>query len=314
MRSLRSLFISYIGHRQTVKMSGNRKHQLLVTIALIWLVAASCLLEQVDAKRSRSSKRVSKRPKGVNIEIYHPKGVMIWYPYRAGIESFSIEIFINKANQQTSDESSSASSAECDICLSTTEVSYGKFILRSPDAVIRSRDHLYYNAIVKKTGGQEYVSRSNEFYVSESRILVGDMGGSGSPCETAVVPLSGEDDKQLAEIKLLEAILLDLNDQCDGQTNRTKQLLLSATTPTRYDAKQLYEYAASVLGQKMPALNWNRTLVDAFYANNGIGFEVATTVDKLKVLKLAKQLNDGSVVDLDAFQTEDMTNDIESWH
>lgn len=305
-------------------MSGSRKQHLLATIALVWLVAASCLLESVDARKSRgSSKRSSRRPKGVNIEIYHPKGVMIWYPYRTGMELFGIEIFINKANQPGASGDSSEEEATppvCDICLNTTDVSYGKFILRSEDAIIRSRDHVHYNAIVKKANGKAYVSRSNEFYVSESRILLGDMTGGAGGCgtapsaATAVANLS-DNDKQLAkEIKLLEEILLELNDQCHaGDQNRTKQLLLSAETPTRYDAKQLYQYVEAQLAQKLPSINWNRTLVDAFYASNGIGFEVATIVDKLKVLTLAKALPDRPITDLDSFQAEDMTNDIDAW-
>ncbi|XP_053667175.1 uncharacterized protein LOC128716279 [Anopheles marshallii] len=299
-------------------MSKTSKHPLLAVIALIWLVAASCLLESVDAKRrSGSSKQYSKRPKNVNIEIYHPKGVMIWYPYRAGMEMFGIEIFINKANQPVADSSEEEQTPPtCDICLNTTEVSYGKFILRSEDAIIRSRDHVFYNAILKKTNGTAYVSRSNDFYVSESRILLGDITGDASACgrETAVAPLS-DNDKQLAsEIQLLESILHELNDQCSTwASNRTKQLLLALETPTRYDAKQLYQYVTGELKQKMPAINWNRTLVEAFYVSNGIGLEVATMIDKLKVLKLAESLPTSLITDLDSIQTEDMTNDIDAW-
>uniref|UniRef100_A0A182SZ54 CBM39 domain-containing protein n=1 Tax=Anopheles maculatus TaxID=74869 RepID=A0A182SZ54_9DIPT len=296
--------------------------RLLTAIALIWLVAASCLLETVDARKSRgSSKRSSRRPKGVNIEIYHPKGVMIWYPYRAGMEMFGIQIYINKANQQPTGGGDSSSEEDssppaCDICLNTTEVTYGKFILRSEDAIIRSRDHVLYNAIVKKANGQAYVSRSNDFYVSESRILLGDISGDASGCrETAVANLSDSDKRMVKEIKLLEEILRDLNDQCfGGETNRTKNLLLNAETPTRLDAKHLHQYAEAELNRVMPEVDWGRTLVDAFYAPNGIGFEVATAIDKMKVLKLATFRSDNSITDLDIFQTEDMTNDIEYWN
>ncbi|XP_052896710.1 uncharacterized protein LOC128303701 [Anopheles moucheti] len=299
-------------------MSESSKRHLLTAIVLIWLVAASCLLDSVDAKRrSGSSKRYSKRPKNVNIEIYHPKGVMIWYPYRAGMEMFGIEIFINKANQPVADSSEEdITPPTCDICLNTTEVSYGKFILRSTDAIIRKQDHVFYNAILKKASGEAYLSRSNDFYVSESRILHGDMTVNASACgrETAVAPLS-DNDKQLAsEIKLLESILLELNDQCNQWApNRTKQLLLNLETPTRYDAKQLYQYVTVELDQNMPAINWNRTLVEAFYVSNGIGLEMATMIDKMKVLKLAEKLPTSLITDLDSFQTEDMTNDIDVW-
>ncbi|XP_035917460.1 uncharacterized protein LOC118514567 [Anopheles stephensi] len=295
--------------------------RLLTAIALIWLVAASYLLDAVDARKSRGSsgKRSSRRPKGVNIEIYHPKGVMIWYPYRAGMEMFGIQIYINKANQPaTGGDSSSEEEAappECDICLNTTEVSYGKFILRSEDAIIRSRDHLLYNAIVKKTNGKAYVSRSNDFYVAESRIFLADITGNASACsETAVANLSESDKLMVKEIELMEEILRDLNDQCfGGETNRTKQLLLNAETPTRLDAKQLHQFTENELNRVLPQVDWGRTLVEAFYAPNGIGFEVATAIDKMKVLKLASFRSDSLITDLDIFQTEDMTNDIEHW-
>uniref|UniRef100_A0A182MVC8 CBM39 domain-containing protein n=1 Tax=Anopheles culicifacies TaxID=139723 RepID=A0A182MVC8_9DIPT len=303
-------------------MPESRKHHLLTAIALVWLVIASCLLESVDARRGSrgSSKRSHKRPKSVNIEIYHPKGVMIWHPYRAGMELFGIEIFINKANKPAADCSEEESTpTACDICLNTTEQTYGKFILRNEDAIIRGGDHVFYNAIVKKTNGNAYYSRSNEFYVSESRILLGDVTGNASRAcerETAVVAanLSGSDKQQIDEIKLLEDILRELNDQCNANDgNRTKQLLLSAETETRYDGKQLYQFVAGELERMMPLINWNRTLVEVFYASKGIGFEVATTIDKLKVLQLAKNLPTSTITDMDNFQTEDMTNEIDFW-
>uniref|UniRef100_A0A182WH39 CBM39 domain-containing protein n=1 Tax=Anopheles minimus TaxID=112268 RepID=A0A182WH39_9DIPT len=300
----------------TVKMPVSRKQHLLTTIALVWLVVASCLLESVDARRG--SRRHSRRPKSVNIEIYHPKGVMIWHPYRAGMEMFGIKLYINKANLQAEQDSGEEESTPvaCDICLNTTEVTYGKFILRSEDVIIRRGDHVLYKAIVKKTSGEEYVSHSKDFYVSESRILQGDItGAASSVCtrEKVNADLPDSDKKLVSEIKLLEEILGKLSDDCAGDGNRTKQLMLSAETDTRYDAKQLYQYVAEELERMMPTINWNQTLVETFYASKGIGFEVATTVDKLKVLHLAKKLPTSTITDMDNFQTEDMTNDIDFW-
>lgn len=296
----------------------NRKQQLLTLTALVLLIVASCLFDGASARKHRSRK--SSRPKGVNIEIYHPKGVLIWYPYRSGIEMFGIEIFINQANQNRDGSSSSEEvSATCDICLNTTEVSYGKFIIRSDDAIIRSRDHVYYNAIVKKTSGKAYVARSNEFYVSESRILIADITGGATNARDESSSVAQAPSGSLAsnalqqEVKLLEEILSELNQQCHPTQNQSKELLLNVSTPTRLDAKDLHQFMTRELTAKLPTIDWNRVLVDTYYTTNGIVFEVPTIVEKLKILKLAKKLPDQLIVDVDAFEAEDTTNDIEAW-
>ncbi|XP_058058763.1 uncharacterized protein LOC131209665 [Anopheles bellator] len=296
----------------------NRK-QLWWGIGLALLMVVSCLVESTDARRHRSKSR-HRSPKGVNIEIYHPKGVLIWYPYRPGLEAFGIEIFINKPNPG---EDSSEEAPLCDICLNTTEITYGKFILRSDDAIIRSRDHLFYNAILQKAGAKASVSRSNEFYVSESRILLGSVTGEASSCNknansaltTATQRIgSSEVEKLRGEVKLLEDILLEVNQKCYAGQNQTKQLHLTAETPTRYEgAKELYEFAANWLNSALPTINWNRTLVDAFYVNGGIGIEVPTIIEKQKIFKLAEALPGQPISDLDLFHTEDMANEIDAW-
>ncbi|XP_058120311.1 uncharacterized protein LOC131293016 [Anopheles ziemanni] len=295
--------------------------QRLILAALVLLIVASCLFDGASARKHRSRK--SSRPKGVNIEIYHPKGVLIWYPYRSGIEMFGIEIFINQANPNRDGSSSSEEvSATCDICLNTTEVSYGKFILRSNDAIIRSRDHVYYNAIVKKTSGKAYVARSNEFYVSESRILIADITGGASNSRDESSSVVQAQSGNLAdktpnalqqEVKLLEEILDELNQQCNLAQNQSRELLLSVSTETRLDAKDLHQFMTRQLSAKLPSIDWNRVLVDTYYTTNGIIFEVPTIVEKLKILKLAKKLPDQPIVDVDVFETEDVTNDIEAW-
>ncbi|XP_050083317.1 uncharacterized protein LOC126569939 [Anopheles aquasalis] len=246
---------------------------------------------------------------------------MVWYPYRTDLELFGIEIYINK-DQNAAPETTSSSSEEvvrpvCDICLNTTEVSYGKFILRAENAIIRGRDRVTYRAILKKTNSEPRISCSNEFYVSESRILLGSVNGEAIACNSATTePRIGDaSDKALRdEIKLLEDILLEVNQECNASQNQTKQLHLIAETPTRYNAAELFEFATNWLTSALPSVNWNRTMVDAFYViNGGIGVEVATIIDKLKILKMAQGLPDQPITDLDTFQNEDFTNEIDMW-
>lgn len=71
---------------------------------------------------------------------------------------FGIEIFLNQ--KYSLDE------PKCDICLNTTEVTYGKFMIRSDNAIIRAGDHLKYRVIKQMVNGSVHAMKSNEFYVA----------------------------------------------------------------------------------------------------------------------------------------------------
>lgn len=167
-----------------------------------------------------------------------------------------------------------------------------------------------------------YLSHTSISIRTESRILLGSVTGEAIACNSATTePRIGESDRGDAsdkalrdEIKLLEDILLEVNQECNASQNQTKQLHLLTETPTRYNAAELYEFATNWLTSALPSVNWNRTMVDAFYViNGGIGIEVATMLDKLKILKMAQGLAEQPITDLDTFQSEDFTNEIDMW-
>lgn len=271
-------------------------------LCLVGLLLVLCVsyLEAGGRHRHRSHRK-SHRDTGVHIEIYHPKGLMVWYPQRRGMISFGIEIFLNQKHQ-IDDE------AVCDICLNTTEVTYGKFILRSDDAIIRGGDHLMYNAIKQKVNGTAYTMRSNEFYVADSRIISQKTSSRPTP--------SGDQQNTVAsleeEINVLENVVYNVFQHCNNVTRTSKNLYLNfRPAETRLDSKALYAYTLNVLQEMLPKINWETVLINTFYYEDGVAFEVKTLIDKLKVLQMSRNFTQFTVSDLDDLEGTPEDNEIE---
>ncbi|XP_058814221.1 uncharacterized protein LOC131678241 [Topomyia yanbarensis] len=259
------------------------------TLCLVGLLLALCV-GSLEAGRHRKWK--SKRSSDVHIEIYHPKGLIVWYPQKPGVVKFGIEIFLNKQLMMAEEP------VNCDICQNTTEVSYGKFIIENDDAIIRGGDHLMYNAIKQKANGSAYITRSNEFYVSESRII------SRQKKECSLKGRSSlEKSKQSLleeEIYVLQGVVHDIFLHCNNVTRSSKNLYLNfRPADTRLDSKGLYNYTLNVLKEMLPQVDWETVLIHTFYYDDGIAFEVKTLIDKLKVLQMSKNFNQFTVSDMD---------------
>lgn len=273
---------------------------LCLTILLLVLLSATTL----EARRKNR-----KRDQNVHIEIYYPKGLTVWYPKQRGMVSFGIEIFLNQKYEDSEMH-------KCDICLNTTDVSYGKFMIHNDNAIVRAGDHLMYRAIKQKINGSAYVTRSNEFYVAETRILP-QLEGCSSSVPTA---RSSNDRSNIAmledEINLLENIVYDAFQHCNNITQTSKNLYLNfSPLETRLDSKALFDNTLDVLKEMLPKIDWDTALVNAFYYEGGVGFEVKSLIDKLKALQMSKSLSHYTVTDLDDLDqfVDDESNDI-SFH
>lgn len=275
-----------------------------VELCLVGLLLVGLCLTSVEGGHRKSSRK-NKRDTGVHIEIYYPKGLMVWYPQRSGMVGFGIEIFLNQRHL-IDDE------AVCDICLNTTELTYGKFLLRSDDAVVRGGDHLMYNAFKQKVNGSAYIMRSNEFYVAESRILP-----QQAECTSRPRPASGSSAEKIAtledEVNALETIVYDVFQHCNNITQISKNLYLNfrPAQTIHLNSKQLFEYTRDVLIEMLPKVDWETVLINAYYYEDGIAFEVKTLIDKLKVLQMAKNFTQFTVNDLDDMESTTEGNEIE---
>lgn len=261
------------------------KSTFSLCFAILLLVLAAPTLEA-----RRKSRR---RDQNVHIEIYYPKGIMVWYPKQQGIVGFGIEIFLNQKYESSEEH-------ECDICLNTTDVSYGKFIIHNDNAIVRAGDHLMYRAIKQKKNRSAYVAKSNEFYVAASRILP-QLDGCSSPISTT---RSSNDDSKIAthadEITLLENIVYNTFQHCNNITQTSKNLFLNfRPLDSRLDSKALFDYTLDALKDMLPKIDWDTVLVNAFYYENGVGFEVKSLLDKLKALQMSNTLTRSTVTDLD---------------
>lgn len=261
------------------------KSSTSLSLAILLLVLSATTLE--------ARRRNHRRDQNVHIEIYYPKGLMVWYPKHPGMTKFGIEIFLNQ-KYETSEE------PKCDICLNTTNVSYGKFMIHHDSAIVRAGDHLMYRAIKQKVNGPAYVAKSNEFYVAESRILP-QLDGCSSPTTPTK---SSNDQSNIAmledDVTLLESIVYDVFQHCNNVTQTSKNLYLDLRPmDTRLDSKALFDYTLDVLKEMLPKIDWDTVLVNTFYYEDVIGFEVKTLIDKLKALQMSKSLGQQTVTVLD---------------
>ncbi|XP_001654216.2 uncharacterized protein LOC5572815 [Aedes aegypti] len=266
------------------------------------LIVAGLVLLCASSLEARSKKRKGYWRNNVheNFEIYHPKGLTVWYPQVRGLVGFGVEVFLN---QHASDYS------ECDVCRNTTNISYGKFIIHDDDAVIRAGDNLRYRFIFQMANGSIYTTQ-REFHVAANKILRRQEEHPSTT--TSSVTEVGPSKIAIYEedISLLESIIYDVLQHCDNVTEISKNLYFHYKTPANLNSKQLLEYLRNKLESVSPTINWSTVLVNAFYYNDGIGFEVMTLIDKLKILVLAPSFYPVAISDMDdLYQYRESTED-----
>lgn len=259
-------------------------------LCLIGLLLILCVNFSEAGRRRRNNWRH-------NIEIYHPKGLMVWYPKMPEVVMVGIEIYLN-----------SRSMATCDICLNTTDTTYGKFILRDDDAIIRDGDYLEYKVIKQKVNGEAYIAKTDNFFVAASRIIPQKVECSASSetikSNSTVVTLQ-------KKIEVLQDVVYDMFQHCNNITRASKNLYLNLRPmETRLDTKGLFNYTLSMLKEIIPSIDWDNVLIHAYYYDDGVAFEVKTFVDKLIVLQMSKNFTQFTISDLDDMDWSDTDNDV----
>lgn len=116
------------------------------------------------------------------------------------------------------------------------------------------------------------------------------------------------------DINLLESIIYDVIQHCDNMTEISKNLCLHYESPPDLNSKQLYEYTRNELQILFPNISWSTVLVNAFYRNDGIGFEVMTLIDKLRILKLSKNLDPDTISDMDHLDQSTLRGSTEDYN
>lgn len=276
------------------------------TTAKLCLVILLLMITTLEARHHRDHhhKHHRKRDQHVHIEIYYPKGMLVWYPKQQEMAGFGIEIFLNQKH--------SVDTPKCDICLNTTESTYGKFMIRNDNAIIRAGDHLKYRVIKHMVNGSIHAMKSNEFYVADYRLLP-QLDGCSSSLSTSGTTKDPTSPGLKAEINLLESIIYDIFQHCNNVTQPSKNLFLhSHPEKPLLDSKALYNRTLQMLKKNIPSIDWDKKLMHAFYYENGVGFEVKTMIDKLKVLYLSKNMiqpNPYVISDLDELGNADHENE-----
>lgn len=259
---------------------------LLIVTLLVLLCASS--LDARSHKRRKSQRRIDLHE---NFEIYHPKGLTVWHPKVRGLVGFGVEVFLNQR--------SGSSKPSCDICLNTTDISYGKFIIHDDEAIIRAGDNLKYRFIFQMSNGTTF-ERKGEFFVSGNRMFLQQERCSSKPTSSPAEVDQSKTAMYEEDINLLETIVYDVFQHCNNVTEISKNLYLNSRPAAAVlEPKQLFENTQGVLQNMLPKINWKTVLVNAFYYNDGVGFEVLTLIDKLKILQLSKSFVQTTIIDLD---------------
>lgn len=263
----------------------------LPTALLIVTIMVLLSATNLEARRKHRKKQGNENFHE-NFEIYHPNGLTIWYPKLRGMVGFGVEVFLNQRRIKSE-------ARHCDICLNTTQTAYGKFIIQDDNAVIRSGDNVHYTFHFYMSNGTVFIKES-EFYVSANRVFHQQQRYTATTVSPAEQNVESKLVKYEEDINLLESIVYDVFQQCNNVTEFTKHLYLNITPiATTLNSKQLYEYTLESLQKMLPDMAWNSVLVNAFYNNDGIVFEVMTLIDKLKVLQLSKTMTDNPIIDVD---------------
>uniref|UniRef100_T1DI81 Putative zinc transporter 7 n=1 Tax=Psorophora albipes TaxID=869069 RepID=T1DI81_9DIPT len=78
----------------------------------------------------------------VNFEVREPKGLLVSSIQRCpNTTFFGIELYVDRAPNANGTQ-------PCDVCLNTTEVTYGKFIVEDGEAIIKRGDILYFHVLL----------------------------------------------------------------------------------------------------------------------------------------------------------------------
>lgn len=98
----------------------------------------------------------------MNFEVHEPKGLTVsMVQHNPNTTLFGIELFVNHKPGLSND------SHQCDVCLNTTAVTYGKFIVEDDEAIVKKGDVFYYFVLL---GDNTNVSRSHlqKLWVTDS--------------------------------------------------------------------------------------------------------------------------------------------------
>ncbi|XP_019559191.2 uncharacterized protein LOC109427986 isoform X1 [Aedes albopictus] len=222
-----------------------------------------------------------------NFNYFNPNGLTVWYWKLPEVKRFEIKIYINRQY--------GIINTPYDIYLSTSTISYGKFVANDDKAFIRIGDHLQYD-IMLHYGENNCLVISNCYIVIENPTF--RVNSVSSNCTNAVKET--EPDKLNEDVKLLEGIINDLHSNCSNATTVSNYLFLNfRPASANLDSQQLKIYTLKELQKKLPKMDWKTVLVRAFYYNDGVGFEVKSLLDKLKALQMFKDLARYTVTDLD---------------
>lgn len=120
--------------------------QILLVSCVLALVSGRCNhCERYSSKSSYRQRHVHHwhhHDPFVHFEVQEPRGLTVSIVQRSrNTTFFGIELYVNRNPKQFNE-------TQCDVCLNTTSITFGKFIIQDEKVVIKKGDVLYYHVLL----------------------------------------------------------------------------------------------------------------------------------------------------------------------
>ncbi|XP_058452148.1 uncharacterized protein LOC131430904 [Malaya genurostris] len=235
----------------------------------------------------RSSANKGHRICKVDFEVLDPKGLRLWTAHKPEMKMFGVELYINPTGK--SDQST------CNLCKNTTEVMHGKFFIQDDNVIVKKGDVLEYVAI---TDNGNTVQRHKPKKLVVNDYLIKPQGRCA--CPAPVQYSSVHESEPSGEIELLERIISHLSNRCAAGVV-SNYLFLQVGSPA--GPSDLVQRVKSYLTDNVLLKPYADAVTSAEEYADGIGFQMKSVVDKLKILELGNGA--GDILDYDGFTTID---------
>ncbi|XP_058819524.1 uncharacterized protein LOC131682212 [Topomyia yanbarensis] len=223
----------------------------------------------------------------VDFEVLDPKGLRLWTVHKPETKMFGVELFINPTGK--SDQTT------CNLCKNTTEVMHGKFFIQDDNVIVKKGDVLEFVVI---TDNGKTVQRHKRRKLVVNDYIIKPEGRCACPAPVQHSAVREAD--PAGEIELLERIISNLSNRC-AEGVVSNYLFLQVGTPA--GPSDLVQRVKTYFTSNTLLKPYAEAVISAEEYADGIGFQMKSVIDKLKVLQLGNAA--GDILDYDGFTTVD---------
>ncbi|XP_062552195.1 uncharacterized protein LOC134217445 [Armigeres subalbatus] len=212
----------------------------------------------------------SVQPK-LNIQILEPRGIQIWSRYKSKYLSFGVELYVNPTN------SDGESPLDCDLCRNVSQPIDGKFFIQDDHLQVKLGDTIKYRVV--KVKAQEVKLSPWKYVFVDQKLFFDSQTYCAPQCQRS---------EEAGKIRYLERFLENMLSNHDELAHISEQLFFPMD-----QANVFVDNAERFVKARLYTVDQLRPLVDrvkyCYLASDGVGFQMHTVLEKLKVLEAARE-------------------------